>query len=600
MCSFEREQERLRAILAELDSEEEEIGGEISDNEVHNEIESNHDSQTEQEATSDNENLAVVNFNENNYVGRDGSIWRKYPFRQGRTGRENIFINQSNLTDNSKDVRTPIESWNKFFTFIDQIVENTNLYITKQQVNYKNIKHARTTDNIEINSLLGLLYLSGLHKSSHVNVKDLFATDGTGLEIFTATMSYGRFLFLMCSLRFDNLNTREDRRLFDKLAPIREIFDVFNKNCKDNYNVGSYVTVDEKLESFRGRCSFRQYIPNKPAKYGIKIFSAVDSITYYTSHLEVYCGQQPPGPYNLCNKPEAIVKRITAHLQNAGRNITCDNWFTTHSLATDLLEKKTTLVGTIRKNKRVLPASFSISKHRSVKSTIFGYKKKMTILSYIPKKNKCVLLLSTMHRDGNIIEGPKLLPEIIEFYNKTKGGVDTTDQLCGTYNVARNSRRWPLVVFFSLVNLASINARIILLLTDNPPIMYKKRSLFIKHLAMALIQEQIDRRLKSNMSSHLKSICQKFVSKNPTNIRPKEGDSSNEIPEYSEPLEKKRKSDVKGRCQICKYTADRKTRTTCHKCNKYICGSHLITICINCNQPKTITVQESSDSDKDM
>ncbi|GBP30200.1 hypothetical protein EVAR_94508_1 [Eumeta japonica] len=32
------------------------------------------------------------------------------------------------------------------------------------------------------------------------------------------------------------------------------------------------ITLDEQLLAFRGRCAFRQYIPNKPAKYGIKVF----------------------------------------------------------------------------------------------------------------------------------------------------------------------------------------------------------------------------------------------------------------------------------------------------------------------------------------
>lgn len=254
------------------------------------------------------------------------------------------------------------------------------------QQKYRDLKHARLADIDELNALFGLLYLAGLHKSSHVNVRDIWATDGTGLEIFPATMSYNRFQFLLRCIRFDNIENREERRNIDKLAPIREIFDIFNNNCMKFYNCGSLITVDEKLESFRGRCSFRQYIPSKPAKYGIKIFAAVDSETYYTSKLEVYCGQQPLGPFNFSNKPEEVVKRITNHLQDAGRNITIDNWFTTYSLAEYLLSKKTTLVGTIRKNKRFLPPIFSNAKNREVHSTIFGFTKNSTILSYIPKK----------------------------------------------------------------------------------------------------------------------------------------------------------------------------------------------------------------------
>lgn len=453
---------------------------------------------------------------------------------------------------------------------MDEIVENTNKYITKVQTHYKEQRHAETTNFIEINSLFGLLYFAGLHKSSHVHVRDLWATDGTGIEIFPVTMSFTRFQFLMQCLRFDDLETRHDRRQFDKLAPIRDVLDKFNKNCEKNYNVGCFVTVDEKLESFRGRCSFRQYIPNKPAKYGIKIFSAVDAIAFYTSRLEVYCGQQPLGPYNLCNKPEAVVKRITSHLQGNGRNITIDNWFTSYPLAQDLLKNKTTVVGTIKKNKRILPPLFSCAKNRDIKSTIFGYQKNSTILSYVPKKNKVVLLLSTMHAGaaGEIISGPKSLPEIIDFYNKTKGGVDTTDQLCATYNVARNARRWPLVIFFSLMNLAAINARIVLLCTKDAPIANKKRSQFIKDLAFSLCQPQIDKRKQFiNLRSSLKCRIEKYATKVST-----ESTSTLKI----------QNREKRSRCQLCDVKKDRKTKTTCYNCAKYICGEHTISLCSTC------------------
>ena len=44
---------------------------------------------------------------------------------------------------------------------------------------------------------------------------------------------------------------------------------------------GDNITVDEQLVPFRGRCSFIQYMPSKPDKYGIKIFWACDSETAY-------------------------------------------------------------------------------------------------------------------------------------------------------------------------------------------------------------------------------------------------------------------------------------------------------------------------------
>lgn len=49
----------------------------------------------------------------------------------------------------------------------------------------------------------------------------------------------------------------------DGLAPIGQITDILLKKSKDLICHG---TVDEQLVSFRGRCRFRVYMPQKPGK----------------------------------------------------------------------------------------------------------------------------------------------------------------------------------------------------------------------------------------------------------------------------------------------------------------------------------------------
>lgn len=82
----------------------------------------------------------------------------------------------------------------------------------------------------------------------------------------------------------------------DKLAPIRYIIDSFIKNCIESYDTSEFVMIYEILHSFCGRFSFVQYMPNKPAKYGLKMFTVCDAKTFYFSNFEVYCGKQPLGP----------------------------------------------------------------------------------------------------------------------------------------------------------------------------------------------------------------------------------------------------------------------------------------------------------------
>lgn len=94
---------------------------------------------------------------------------------------------------------------------------------------------------------------------------------GLSREIFRLVMSQKRFLFLINCLRFDNLDTRDERKNENLTAAISEIFDEFINNCKLNYSLSSCATIDEMLISCRGRCKFKNMLmPNKPAKYGIK------------------------------------------------------------------------------------------------------------------------------------------------------------------------------------------------------------------------------------------------------------------------------------------------------------------------------------------
>ncbi|KAL4131458.1 hypothetical protein QTP88_008769 [Uroleucon formosanum] len=83
-----------------------------------------------------------------------------------------------------------------------------------------------------------------------------------------------------------------------------------SKRVNNNYSIGEFGTIDETLVAFRGRCPFKMYIPSKPAKYGIKVFSLVDVKMSYTYNLEVYTGKQPPGSFNISNKPEDVKRKI--------------------------------------------------------------------------------------------------------------------------------------------------------------------------------------------------------------------------------------------------------------------------------------------------
>lgn len=473
----------------------------------------------------------------------------------------------------AKNMRTPYDTWKLFFPdeFVDKIVQYTNIWIERNRANYSRIRDARNTDRVEMHALFGLLFLAGMLRSSHTNLEELWAADGLGIDYFRCTMNIKRFKFLLRAIRFDDIRTRHQRKAQDKAAAIRDVFQEFVQRCQEYYSVSEYVTVDEMLEAFRGRCGFRQYIPNKPARYGIKLFALCDARTFYTSNLEIYAGKQPEGPYKLDNSAKAVTLRMIAPISGTGRHLTIDNWYGSIPLAKELLHNhRLTVVSTLKKNKPEIPPCFVEKKSRTECSSLFVYQNDTTLLSYVPKKNKVVLLLSTYHHTDEIDEetGDKCKPLMLTCYNKYKGGVDTVDQMKSAYSVSRKSNRWSLTVFFSIMNITSINSYIIL--RDNiGPKDTGDRRYFIRLLGKELCLSLMNRRasiptLPMNLRSRIKELCGV----------PARAPAPQEIDEDNLPST--------GRCYLCARQQNRKSRTRCPRCKFFVCREHTSFSCRQC------------------
>ena len=62
-----------------------------------------------------------------------------------------------------------------------------------------------------------------------------------------------------------------------------------------------------------------------------------------------------------------------------------------------------------------------------------------------------------MHAGPGVLDENTQKPEVVVYYNSTKGGVDKLDHLVSTYTVRRKSQNWPSAVFGNLVDIAGIN-----------------------------------------------------------------------------------------------------------------------------------------------
>lgn len=565
--SYERGETDLEDLVPNIPA----IESEDDESEDEEFIESDNSDSFSAESSSDNEE-EETELSRKVIYGKNGCKWHTSPFfsKNTRTVQKNIVLRLPGPKTCASNANDEVETWKLFFTeeMINCIVENTNEEISRQSAKYSSHQSfIGITNKEEILSLIGLLYMSGVLKTSSLSTSDLWSRQ-FGLPIFRATMSQKRFEFLLNCLRFDDKNTRPQRKLDDKFAPIRFLWNGFIAKCAENYTPGAYVTIDEQLLSFRGRCPFKIYIPSKPDKYGIKIVMNCDSKTFYMISAIPYIGKETRTSSEAL--PTQYVLKLSESIYGTNRNVTMDNWFTSLDLANKLLAKKLTMVGTLRKNKADIPPEF-LKKKDSVPSSDFVYDKNMTMVSFSPKKPKIVVLLSTFHTNGQIDEETNK-PEIVLFYNSTKGGVDTYDQLCHSKTVARKTRRWPLRVFYGMLDGAGINSYVILNANKeklNPNSKRIPRRQFLQKLAMQLVIPHLKNRLKvPTLSRYLRLLI------------------SDVLGEKEEmPVPEKRNQPVpQKRCHICPRSANRKGRELCVQCGGNICAEHRRPICLPCSK----------------
>jgi hypothetical protein len=67
----------------------------------------------------------------------------------------------------------------------------------------------------------------------------------------------------------------------DKLCHVRPVLDAVSKTCLDNYKPPKEQTIDEGMIAFKGRLSFKQYLPAKPTKFGIKVWERASPYNGY-------------------------------------------------------------------------------------------------------------------------------------------------------------------------------------------------------------------------------------------------------------------------------------------------------------------------------
>lgn len=189
-----------------------------------------------------------------------------------------------------------------------------------------------------------------------------------------------------------------------------------------------------------------------------------------------------------------------------------------------------------------------------------------------------------MHYDAIISELLHRKPEMILFYNMTKAGVDTMDQMCMRYSTQRRTCRWPLAFFYNILDIAGVAAYVIYY--ENNSMLPKKtnrRRLFLRQLSEELAMPMIEERASNQqiMRNHYTKIAVESFFEKPVTVV--HGNPDNQ------PRDATGRKVVVGSCYICNeqpIRTRRKTRKRCVTCEKPVCDEHAakITKCVNCNQ----------------
>uniref|UniRef100_A0A1B6MC64 PiggyBac transposable element-derived protein domain-containing protein n=1 Tax=Graphocephala atropunctata TaxID=36148 RepID=A0A1B6MC64_9HEMI len=503
--------------------------------------------------------------------------WRKtVPPSNVRTRRHNIISHVPGLKDKAKslgDNPTPFQVWKLLITddILEEVLNWTNQKIRSMKPKYSEQKltFIEELHLTELKAFIGLLVFSSVFKAGNESVDSFFATDGTGRDIFRCTMTKERFLFLLSALRFDNPLDRPDRIKEDPGAPISQTFETFIKNCQECYSLGEYLCVDEMLVAFRGRCRFRMYMPKKPARYGIKIMAMTDARTHYLYNAYMYTGKGCYGrtlnpEEKKLSKPTQSVLRLVKPVEGSNRNVTGDNWFSSIQLVQQLKERGLTYVGTVRKDKVEVPPEFKPNPQRGVKSSIYGFTEDITLMSYVPKEQKAVIMVSSMHH-GATDDSETGKPEIIALYNNTKGGVDSLDQKIANYSSSRRTRRWPMAIFFTIIDTASgVNAYVLHQAYTNSNQM--SRMDFMKQLAAALVHQHMLDRLQRAIPRELSFSIRRIL----------------KLPLQEEEHQPVQTLEKRKTCAFCPPRLKRQTRYPCQKCGVPICLECARKVCVRC------------------
>lgn len=316
-------------------------------------------------------------------------------------------------------------------------------------------------------ALLGVLMNMALNPKCELY--DYFSEDRIDkYPFFKSIFSRMRFTQLFWLLHMP-MSTQECRG-----RKIRSVSSYIDRKCREVYIPPQKISIDESTVGFKGRVKWKFYNPNKPTKWGLRIYCLCSKSGYVSCFIPYYGKEttdslmRPELPFTCRIVLELIAILLEKCNNGSGFHLYTDRFYTSPKLAEELRKIKIHLTGTCQINRTNFPHQL-----KSPKLSVYNhisYQKNKKIMALCYRDKRIITMLSTYHNTETetvtqILKGGKRKkiqkPKVIVDYVKHMGGVDTLDHYCGSYSFARRSTKWWRKLFFWLLEVALVNSYIL-------------------------------------------------------------------------------------------------------------------------------------------
>jgi len=236
------------------------------------------------------------------------------------------------------------------------MTNHTNTYITFMH-NKGALKSMTLITVAEMRTFLGIWIYMGVNRMN--STRDYWSSE-TCVPNVANCMTYNRFQAIKSNLHVYDQTMESDLDLNDRFRKVSPLMEHIRKKC-NGLEQETMFSIDETLVQYKGGFAgtLRQYIKNKPHRFGFKIFNYAGSSGMIYDFLP-YAGQSTD--YNKLREDELgfgvgakVVLNLSKSIDFPERSaVFFDNFFTGVKLVAHLKEYNLLSVGTLRQDRTEL------------------------------------------------------------------------------------------------------------------------------------------------------------------------------------------------------------------------------------------------------